>query len=864
MRVLFLSMVLALCGVIAPAAAQAVAQSYYLNIPRQPLDAALRDLAQQTGLQIARLDDSKSRMPLVGPLRGEMSVDSALKAILVPNRLSYRVVNERTIAIVPPGQSLASRTAIGPANLSSASAARDQQQEGKSASSSRFRLAQTSAATSTDDAAVGQGPDGSADQQAPGLQEIVVTAEKVKERLINVPISMSVLSASDLDRMGATQFTDFATAIPGLDFSTAGSGFTQISMRGVTTGYDVSSTVGIYLDDVPIGSSSTFALGNLFAFDPALFDMSSIEVLRGPQGTLYGASAMGGLIRYVTTPPELVNFAGNAQVGASEIAGGGTGYHVSSAVNLPLIPAKMAARLSAYENHDGGYIDNVALDRRNVDAGDTYGGRADVLWQPIQRLSVQLSGFLQDTSRGGEATADYNADGDMPYGSLGQYRPFPGGEPFTEHFRLVSGKLTYDFGSAVLTAISGYQVLTEANIWDVSSGFAPLCAVLEPFSCSSLAAQSNIGMHKFTQEVRLASRHNRTLDWLLGVFYAHETASQYEYFLLRGPADQSEPNNLFTYYLPSRYEEGAAFGDVTWHLFRRLDLTGGIRFARDSQTFTQGGSGLFGTSKPTTSSSEDVRNYLGTLRYHFTPNRTAYFRYSTGYRPGGPNYVTLNPVTGRPNGPATSQPDSLREYEVGTKVETNDRRLAADFSAYTIGWSDIQVATNSGGFSSITNAPGGATVNGAEFSVMTKPVSRLAASVALAYTHAYLNGSVAALGAAAGERLPGSPRFTASLNTDYQLSDSRVRPTVGGSFQYISDRTIDFSGSRPATVQPTLPSYTVVDLRAGLTVGVANAQLFIHNLFDERGEASIMLPQFGDRVAIVQPRTFGAEVLVTF
>lgn len=865
----------AIAGLSFATAANAAAIHFNLHIPREPLDAALRDLAHQTGVQVGRFSDQARSGLLVGPVQGSLSADDALKVLLQSTGLSYRALSDRAYIVATasalaasaggsmrnpwdrPRQGSAAVRESPNAGVSKPSAGK----EGKSDSFDRFRLAQASPGTPTDDASIERGRGGPADQQAPGLQEIVVTAEKVKERLIDVPISMSVLSAREIEKLGATQFTDFATAVPGLDFSTAGSGFTQISMRGVTTGYDVSSTVGIYLDDVPVGSSSIFALGNLFALDPELFDVSSVEILRGPQGTLYGASAMGGLIRYVTPMPALASFRTEARVSASEIAGGGTGYQAASAVNLPVVPGEAAVRLSAYERHDGGYIKNIALSKGNVDQGDTYGGRVNMLWQPFERLSVELSAFLQDTSRGGEATADYSADGSMPYGSLGQYRPFPGGEPFTERFRLLSVKLTYDFGPAVLTAISGYQELTESNVWDVSSGFAPLCALLETFSCGSLAAQSSLGMHKFTQEVRVASKQNRTLEWLAGAFYTRETASQYEYFMLRSPTEQPEPNDLFTYYLPSRYEEDALFGDLTWHVIYDLDLTGGVRYARDYQRFTQAGSGLLGASKPTTSSTEDVRNYLATLRYHFTANATGYLRYATGYRPGGPNYVTLNPGTGLPNGPPVSQPDSLKEYEAGAKVESPERRLAADLSIYEIDWRDIQVATNNGGFSSITNAPGGATIDGAELTLSGRPVDRLTASTSMAYTHAYKNAASVALGAVPGERLPGSPRFTTSVSADYELTAAGVRPTLGVTFRYVSDRTVDFDSNRPPNVQARLPSYRTVDLRAGLTIGIVSVQLFLHNVLDERGESSILLPQFGDRVGLIQPRTVGLSVI---
>jgi outer membrane receptor protein involved in Fe transport len=226
--------------------------------------------------------------------------------------------------------------------------------------------------------------------------------------------------------------------------------------------------------------------------------------------------------------------------------------------------------------------------------------------------------------------------------------------------------------------------------------------------------------------------------------------------------------------------------------------------------------------------------------------------------------VTLNPMTGLANGPSTFQPDTLKNYEAGYKAESADRRFAFDVSAYHINWSNIQIATNSGGFSSIANATGGATVDGAELTLTARPVGPLTTSTTLAYTHAYMKEADPQLGAIRGERLPGSPRFSASLIADYEFSPGPLRPSVGTTLRYVSDRTVDFDGDRPLNVQPNLPSYTLADIRGALNIGAANVQLYVHNLFDNHAQYSVILPQFGNRVAIAQPRTVGVTVSTRF
>ena len=832
-------LMLALLGLASLQRAQAQAKTF--NVPAQPATTGIPEFARQAGIQIL-VSEPLVRGKRIAAVTGSHSVDEALIILLQGTGLTATSNDGATYTVASARAPTTSLNGPGAAVLSSSQ-------------------------TNSPRASVAEAPLSPAegDKGGASLEEIVVTAEKRSERLIDVPQSISVISANDLARLGATQFSDFANTIPGLSFATAGAGFTQISMRGVTTGYDVSSTVGIYVDDVPYGSSTTFALGNLFGLDPGLFGIDRVEVLRGPQGTLYGASAMGGLLKYVTKLPDSSSFFGDAQAGVSSTGdGGGISSNLAAAVNLPLMADKAAVRVSGYEIHDGGFIDNLARNEKNVNRSDTRGGRVDFLLTPTDPLSIRITAFLQNTTRDGEATADYTGTGAAPYGTLGQYRPYPGGEPFDERFRLVSGTVAYDFGGATLTSISGYQTLNEANTWDVSGILVGLCPPFEGFPCSSMAALSNIDMHKMTQELRLTSKANQFIEWQIGGFYTHETSAQYEYFALNDLAGVPQPNNLYTYFVPSRYTEYAAFGDATWHITNKVDVTGGIRYARDDQQFSQTGGGFLGSSKPSTDSSEDVRNYLGTARYHLSDHATAYVRYATGYRPGGPNYVTLNPTTGLPNGPATYQPDSLKSYEAGFKAESADRRFAMDLAGYHINWNNIQIATNTGGFSSIGNASGGATVEGAELSLTARPVTALTTSAAFGYTHAYMKEADAVLGATQGERLPGSPRFTASLNADYELAVGTFAPTVGGTLRHVSDRTVDFSGTRPANIQPVVPQYTVFDLRGGITIRTANLQLYVHNVFDERGQLSVILPQFGDRVAILQPRTVGVNVSTKF
>jgi len=447
--------------------------TFNLDIPSQSLNDALQALALASGhklLYSSELVDGKTSPAI----NGKFTTEEAVKRLLTGTDLKYEITADGLVLI----RAMDAPAASGEKVIAKENG--DPPKEGGKNSSQEFRADQVDQGGAGQFVtAVGGNTSPPETSQNVELQEIVVTAQKRAERLIDTPQSVSVLSSDQLTQLGATQFRDYANTVPGLDFSTSGAGYTQISMRGVTSGIDVSPTVGIYVDDVPYGSSSAFASGAELAVDVGLFDLDRIELLRGPQGTLYGASTMGGLIKYVTRMPESSRFGVEAQAGVSATGdGGGINYNTAAAVNVPISPGVAALRASGYESHDGGYISNVALSQKAVNRSDTYGGRLDLLLTPANQLTVRLTGFLQNISRQGEGTTDYAYSGSPLYGSLDQHRLFA--EPFDQEFRLVSGTVTYGFGPATLTSISSYQTLKTDLQWDLSAHYVPLFEAVGP------------------------------------------------------------------------------------------------------------------------------------------------------------------------------------------------------------------------------------------------------------------------------------------------------------------------------------------------------------------------------------------------
>jgi len=700
------------------------------------------------------------------------------------------------------------------------------------------------------------------------LEEVVVTAQKYEQKLGETPLSVTALSAKDLAALGATQFRDFANTVPGLTFTTSGVGATQVNLRGVTSGVNVSPTVGIYVDEVPYGSSTPFAGSASLALDVGLYDLSRVEVLRGPQGTLYGASTMGGLLKYVTIAPDVHQYEGTARAGVAATEHGGVSYDVASAVNLPFGSDKAAARLSGFYSHDGGYINNSGLGRTDVNQSDVYGGRADFLIEPTDQLSIRLNAYLQKISRDGTNTVNYDLATEKPiYGSLVQQTILA--QPFNEKFDLYGATVVYNFGPAALTSVSSYQSLKNDSLLDGSPLYVPILnAVLPhpPFPIfGATGVQYGISTDKFTQELRLAATGS-TIDWLVGGFYTHENSHQSQLVVSQAPDGSPLDINVATAELPSTYEELAGFGTVTWHATGKLDLAGGLRYSHNSQSFEQIGSGLLLGSNPQAKSSEDVTTYLANLRYRANDNVMSYLRFATGYRPGGPNFVGSDPATGLPIGNPAFEADKLQSYEGGIKASTSDRRVSADAAVYLINWDNMQIDSARNGVGVVANAST-ARSTGAELTLTALPVPALSLVGTFAYINAKLTADAPDLGGADGDRLPDTPKFAGTISGDYTFNADGYASTIGAMVRYVGDRLHSFDASA-GEPQYHLPSYTSVDLRGSIAFGSANLRLYVRNLFDERGQlsADTVLTQTNGpaMISIMQPRTFGMSVDVKF
>ena len=356
------------------------------------------------------------------------------------------------------------------------------------------------------------------------LAEIIVTAEKRSERLQDVPVPVTVLDANALAEQNQNRLQDYFATVPGLNLSAgSGGGGTQtLAIRGITTGNATNPTVGVTIDDVPYGSSTVLGLAGLLYPDIDPSDLARIEVLRGPQGTLYGASSIGGLVKFVSADPSTDAVSGRVQVLGDTVQHGDAGYGVRGAINVP-ISDTLAIRASAFTRRDPGYVDNVTTRERDVNQADVFGGRISALWRPSDTLSLKLSAMAQNTDGDGAPLVDTNSGMQPTLGDLAQAR-MPGTGEYHIRADLFTANLTAKLGGVDITSITGYSINKFNDSEDASQLIGGCCA--EPvFGVTGSAELNDFETRKFTEELRLSSAIGHEFEWLAGGFFTHENTS---------------------------------------------------------------------------------------------------------------------------------------------------------------------------------------------------------------------------------------------------------------------------------------------------------------------------------------------------
>lgn len=703
---------------------------------------------------------------------------------------------------------------------------------------------------------------------APGaqttVQELIVTADKREENLRDVPQSVTALSGADLDLVKANTFEDYVSSVPGMNLISDQPGSSRLVLRGINAG-GVSATIGTYVDETPYGSVTGLANGAVLAPDLDTFDMQRLEVLRGPQGTLYGASSLGGLLKFVTNAPDPTHMSGKLELDGEGTESGPTGGSIKGMFNTPL-GDDAAFRISGYDDDQPGYIDDPLRRAKNVNGARYDGVRLGFLYHPTDKFTVRVSAVGQDISSQGTNTEDVNPTTLAPlYGDLTQSRTFAA--PNHVAYRIYNVTADYDFGVAKLLSATSYATLKQNTDEDASAQYGPLLsgALGQPLGAGVL---QSLGQDKFTQEIRLSSPAQK-FEWLVGAFYTREQNLLHQNLsainLQNPPQVAAGLGGLEVISLPSDYSEYAGFANGDYHFTDQFDVSFGGRYSHNDQRESQTTSGALVGPATTVSgtSSDNVFTFAIAPKYKLSDDTTLYARISKGYRPGGPN--ALNPLAPAAV-PRTFQSDSLIDYEAGVKSDLAQHTVAVELTAFYIDWSRIQLLADVDNLG--VNVNGGTAVSkGVEGSLTYVPTAGLTLSANGAYTQANLTSNTPAiLGGKDGDRLPYSSPISGALSADYgRPMAGGVRPFVGASLRFEGRRRSDFN---PTTGQISLPSYTAVDLRAGVDWQNYRVEAYVKNVGDERGILSIggqgATPNGALQAGLIRPRTIGLSLTASY
>ena len=667
------------------------------------------------------------------------------------------------------------------------------------------------------------------------IEEIVVTAQKRTGSVQDTPFSVSATSQEQIRNSGASSIADLARNVAGLTIADLGPGQSQIAIRGISSGQvirdqpGVKEQVGVYLDESAISVA-------LFTPDLELFDMDRVEVLRGPQGTLFGAGSEAGTLRYITTQPTLGSFGGLVD-GSLELPRNGTfGGTLRAALNLP-VNDRMAVRFSAWEHHLPGFVDGIHPDasvKKGTNDGDKAGFRLALLWKPTDQLSITPRIVYQNLSTNGYPREDvFNILGNkyqttQPAVNIGERQQYvQQHEGITDEFALADLKLEYDLGSATLTSVSSYTnrkvtVLRDATQLTGSVTYDVFGGVPEVRISSPLYDRTHLNV--LSQELRLASNGKSVVDWLVGGFFQHvgrrygQSLPTPGYDALNaangfplGPNPVGLSDTPFFSDITYRLKQYAAFGEATWHVTDQWALTGGARYYKYTEDRVLNFNGVFAAATPpggvpgaVDSSGVSPR---GIVSYKVNEDAQFNAQISKGFRLGGINDPINLPLCSDQDklvfgGAGNWKDETTKNYEIGGKFRFLDRKVTFNVSAFYADIRDLQATVTAGTCSSriIYNVPK-AEAKGVEAELYARPTpnwdfglsatvvdAKLKSSVISTTTSGGVATSTVIGGLADGNRLPTAPKFQAVASVGYTLPIENQR-------EFFSVLTVQYAGS---------------------------------------------------------------------
>jgi iron complex outermembrane receptor protein len=757
--------------------------------------------------------------------------------------------------------------------------------------------------------------DGARQVAAPdGIEVVTVTAQKRREDPNKVAMSISAISGASLQAQHVNDFTELTRAVPNISFTAAsgnggaGPGTSNIEVRGISSAAGA-ATVGIYLGDVSITVGNVYTMGSV---EPKFFDIDRVEVLRGPQATLYGASSMGGTIKFVPNEPDLKGREFSSYTEASATRGGSASYAANAVANLPLIADELALRIGVQVQRTGGFINQVdgdgrvlAKDINRVDDGEV---RLALKWKPTRALTIVPSLYYQKVDA--KDISAFNLD--LPnYGAQKQVR-----EPSNDILLTPNVTVTWDMGRADLTSSTSYfqrkfdrtQNGSAYNSYSLSTfltstqdgGSAPP-ALVDAIAGLPSAVYLNNQVRQVSQEFRLASKpYDGAVSpwtWLGGVYFSNQHTNIVENDPIFGVNDtfarfgfsSADPailpgayagafpgDNAFAGAFHYREKQASVFGELNYYLTPALHATLGARYLKGDSTLDQKNGLYLAGAGNNSSSGQSSKAFTPkyALSWEVDRSNTLYTSVAKGFRLGGSN-VFVPPTTCGPdleangieNGPATYAADSLWSYEIGSKSRLLNNRLSINAAAFYVKWNNIQQGVYLPTCAYTYNANAGdATSRGVEFEIKAKPIPGLTLGASGGYVKAELsndqglqNGIV---GAVAGARIQGVPSYNAAVNARYNfalLGDKSGFVMAGVQWVGASRGSLD-----PSQTDYQRPAYRTADISAGMAFDRYDMSVFVKNAFDT--DTVIQHPQVASIVQgyRVPPRSIGMSLATKF
>ena len=744
-------------------------------------------------------------------------------------------------------------------------------------------------------------PQAASAQSAQSSGEIVVTAEKRSSTVQSVPISMTALSGGAMQAQGISSLQDVIRDVPGISMRTAGAGQTELEMRGLASSGGSSPTVGFYLDEVPL-SPPAASLNGKVVIDPDLYDLNRMEVLRGPQGTLYGSGSMGGTVKMITNEPNLHAFAASFDATLAGTKGSGEASNgFDGMINIPLVKDRLALRIVGTEKYTSGWIDrvvggadfplantpptlpsgavnpaapaacqgtqfygcirgdvaNASVSKiyKDVNASVLHSARAALLFQATDNLSFEATGMYQRTTANGYSEYDELVSGNgvtgvgAEAGRLAHYQPFDIAEPFSDTFKMGSGVIKYDAKAFQITSSTSYWSRSEYQSMDAAELMQVLNYVTTdyyiPISFSELDTSK-----QFSEELRAASKGNSPFQWVAGLFYSdlqstwHDVNTAVGYAPLSTGGAAANPTGI--YYAsnnPYHMKQYAAFGEASYKVTDKLKATVGLRYYKFDTHVDEWQAGIgtaTGNATPTTATVVTSASGLNPrFNLSYIPDRNLTM-YATIAKGFRPGGVSLPAPPSCGAQPTTYGPDSVWSYEAGEKAKLFGGKLTVNGDIYMMNWTGVQqnIAPPCG-YPYTANA-GNARAWGPEVEITARLTDNLTANISGTATSAKLTSvnPNAVTPGAIGPQV-GDPILNIPNHT--VTGALTYKNKIMGDVDFTARLSDNYIGQQYdiAFTRQLLPAYNMADARFTFAKSGKSITIFATNLTNTRAELTV-------------------------